>query len=374
MYLQAFPFISVAGNSFERGRQHGVATAGRIRKSIQLYDQSLAEINCSPAEKSSILQYITSGIVNFCPDYIEEMKGIADGAQVPLDDIVLINARTEVMGLAKSGKRQSANLGEGCTGAVILPERSSTKHLYHGQNWDWRSECAETAIILRIKGATGPDILTFAEAGALARSGLNSAGIAITANNLDSDRDFKSQGIPLPLIRRKALEQEHLAVAMKIVAATPKTGSNNMILSSSAGFAIDFECAPDESFPIYPSDGLLVHANHWISPVANMKIRDPGKTSALDSLYRDWRVRHLLDSQGQLLSADDLKQAFFDDFGTPYAVCRPPRPPLGGNLTATVATIVMEPHAGIMDVAPLPALNRGFTRYSLAEEPVSIAA
>jgi len=39
-----------------------------------------------------------------------------------------------------------------------------------------------------------------------------------------------------------------------------------------------------------------------------------------------------------------------------------------------VAMVIMDPAAGVMDVAPLPALNRTFTRYSLTGEPVSQAA
>jgi hypothetical protein len=43
-------------------------------------------------------------------------------------------------------------------------------------------------------------------------------------------------------------------------------------------------------------------------------------------------------------------------------------------MTATVAMIVMHPGDGEMDVAPLPALNRIFTRYSLQHEPLHEAA
>jgi hypothetical protein len=44
---------------------------------------------------------------------------------------------------------------------------------------------------------------------------------------------------------------------------------------------------------------------------------------------------------------------------------RPPRPGVNGVVTATVAMIVMEPALGVMEVAPLPALNRRFTTYRL---------
>ncbi len=158
-----------------------------------------------------------------------------------------------------------------------------------------------------------PDILTFTEAGGLARSGLNAAGIAITANYLESDRDYRQSGVPLPLIRRKVLEQEHVALAISAVATTPKACSNNMMLSHAGGFAIDFECAPDEAFALYPEDDLLVHANHWVSPVALSKLKDTGVPEVPDSFYRDWRVKRRL---GRQVAIDDLKAALFDDFGT----------------------------------------------------------
>jgi isopenicillin-N N-acyltransferase-like protein len=46
-------------------------------------------------------------------------------------------------------------------------------------------------------------------------------------------------------------------------------------------------------------------------------------------------------------------------------VSGPPRETVNGTMTATVAMIVMEPALGIMEVAPLPALNRQFTTYRL---------
>lgn len=106
-----------------------------------------------------------------------------------------------------------------------------------------------------------------------------------------------------------------------------------------------------------------------MNPTALLKLKDTGAAAAPDSLYRDWRVRRLLDERGSAISMHDLKAALFDDFLSPYSVCRPPRPGLRGDITASVAMIVMEPATGTMDVAPLPAFNRHFTRYSLTHEP-----
>ena len=108
-----------------------------------------------------------------------------------------------------------------------------------------------------------------------------------------------------------------------------------------------------------------MHSNHFVSPVALAKLKDTGMATMPDSLYRDQRVRELLAPRQGEITAQDVETALFDDFQTPWSVCRPPRPASEGNLTATVAMIVMIPAQRRMRVAMLPALNRTFTEFRL---------
>lgn len=375
-----FPFLSVSGTAYERGHQHGRALASRVRRSAALYNGTLDKLGFGGERGNALIRKFAAQIEAFGAHYVEEMRGIADGAELPFEQVVMINARTEVISearrLAQADVQAAAALApkDGCTGVIILPTRSANGKLIHGQNWDWRADCAETAIVLRVRRNDGPDFVTFVEAGGLARNGFNAAGIAITANYLRCDRDYSQTGVPLALIRRKVLEQEHFALALRTVATTPKSCSNNMMLSHAGGVGIDIECAPDESFALWPQDGLLVHANHFTSTAALAKVRETGISESPDSYYRDMRVRDALQAAGPSLSTDDLKNALFDNFGTPYSVCRPPRPGSHDDLSASVAMVVMEPVSGWMEVAPLPALNRVFTRYSLTEEPQTLVA
>jgi isopenicillin-N N-acyltransferase-like protein len=137
------------------------------------------------------------------------------------------------------------------------------------------------------------------------------------------------------------------------------------MVSQAGGIAIDFECAPDETFQVHPDRGVIVHANHFQSPVALSKLKDTGIANTPDSLYRDLRVRQLLEPHIGRLTRDHVKAALFDDYETPWSVCRPPRMNTSSNLSASVAMVVMEPALGLMQVAMLPALNREFTDYRL---------
>jgi isopenicillin-N N-acyltransferase-like protein len=366
------PLIEVSGRPEERGRQYGEAARERIAIGIGHYSGQLAKTGLSSAELSELVLGFLPRIDAFDPDYVPEMRGIAAGANRPLEEIVLLNARTEILKLApKAAKAKGLPVEDdpdGCTGVVALPEATADGKLIHAQNWDWKVECAETAVVLKIADPDGPDILTFSEAGQLARSGMNSAGIALTANYLECERDYRRIGVPLALIRRKILQQRTLALAMRAAYCTPKSASNNIIVSQAGGIAIDFECAPDETFQVLPENGLIVHANHWTSPVALAKLVDTGIETTPDSLYRDLRVRGLLAPERGRLTLESVKAALFDDYQSPWSVCRPPRLNLSSNLSATVAMVAMAPEDGIMDVAILPALNRSFTRYTLAKD------
>jgi isopenicillin-N N-acyltransferase like protein len=370
-----FPLIDLSGSPRERGRTHGQAAADRLRRGIRMYAESLLKNGVDWKELERRAEAMVPAIERFDPAYIEEMRGIAEGAGEPFAGVMLMNARTEMVAAARK-QHVEKHFPDGCTAAFALPEASADGVLLHGQNWDWRTECAETGVILRIRRDDGPDILTFTEAGGLARSGLNSAGIGLTANALECDRDYqRGAGVPLPFIRRKVLESAHLADAVRTIFSTPRFGSNHMAVSHATvdgGEAFGFECAPDETFWVAADRGLYVHANHWIAEPARAKVKDTGLAETPDSIYRDKRVRDQLSPRllpgGGKLTLEDFRQAFFDDWNTPYSVCRPPRPNNRGNSVATAAMVLMRPAEGHMEVAPMPALNRRFTTYTLAPD------
>jgi isopenicillin-N N-acyltransferase-like protein len=370
MTIAPFPLIEMSGPPRERGRQYGEQAKDRVRRSVDYYAAQLAASGVAwPRAKELVAGYLPV-IEGFSPAFLDEMRGIAEGAGVDFEGIVIVNARTEMMFGAKAQADPDAE--DGCTGVIAMPEATKDGRVLHAQNWDWREECVHTGVVLRIRRDDGPDVLTFTEAGGLARSGLNAAGIAITGNFLACDRDYKQRGVPLPLIRRRALEATHFALAIHALTAFPRSCSNNMMLSDAAGEAIDFECAPDEEFCLYPEDGLITHANHFVHPAAQAKLRDTYRASSPDSLYRDRRVRALLLPKRGALTLDDLRDALFDDYGTPYSVCRPPRAMPGGAVSMTAAMILMDAAAGVLQAIPAPHANSTVTEYRLRDKPAGL--
>src|SRR5690606_32196788 len=105
-------------------------------------------------------------------------------------------ARRELLSMA--GKRVSIPEEDECTAAAAMPSATESGELFHGQNWDTSPEHARHSLVLRIRRTDGPDVLTFTEAGAVGRSGLNSGATSITGNHLASNRDYDRSGVPIP--------------------------------------------------------------------------------------------------------------------------------------------------------------------------------
>ena len=372
--------IDLSGSPHDRGVQYGRQAVQEIGRSVGHYGAQAEALGLDHSRLAQIVREYLPVLEAFDHRQVEEMRGIAVGAAVSFEQIVLVNARTELLQFVRRpALLESLQVKEpdGCTGVVVRPQATRDKQLIHAHNWDWKVESAEGCVILRIRNEDGPDILTFTEAGALARFGFNARGICITANGLDSDRDYRRAGVPLALIRRKALEQTHLGLALRTVYCTPKSGSNNIIISHAAsGLVYDFECAPDETFMVEPQNGVLVHANHWLSPVALTKLQEHGMSDAPSTFYRDVRAREALLARAGDITVDDVMAVMLDDFETPWSICYPPRAssPTDPTTYATVATLIMRPILGEMRVAMLPALGGRFTHYALEMEEAARSA
>ena len=98
------------------------------------------------------------------------------------------------------------------------------------------------------------------------------------------------------------------------------------------------------------------------------KLQERGILTMPDSLYRERRLRDLVDAKGGSLTVAEVKAALLDDWASPWSICRPPRPSAMSNLSATVVTLVMQPAIGLMEVAVLPALDPTFESYTLEME------
>jgi len=363
---EPFPLIEAAGPPRERGVQIGRQAGKRIDRSVQIYERALERGGLEWSEVREIAARYLPRLEAYDAAITEEIRGIAEGAQRPVEDIVALNARTEL--LYDKTLRTVDPTPDGCTGAIALPETTADGHMLHGQNWDWMDSCKDSSIVARIEREDGARLLIFVEAGLVARAGMNSFGVAVTGNFLACPHKPADNAVPLPLIRRRIIESKNLGEAVKHVLRSPRSFACNLMISDAAGEAVDLETTPEEVFWEKPEGGLLVHANHFRTQAARARVIDTGLALSPDSIYRDSRVeRRLRQSAGGIARAD-FEAAFRDTYGSPSAVLSSPEPDPDRDRepSSTVATIIMDTSLGTMWVAPAPYAGEiAFTEYRL---------
>lgn len=360
------PLVHVAGKPFERGVSYGQQAGDRIAIGLDIYREAFARAGIEWAEAMSIASTFSTEVEDYDPAMFTEIEGIAKGAEQPVEAIVALNARTEII-FWRDNELDTKDVGlqEECTSALALPSATIAGKVLHGQNWDWNPKCAASAVVLRVENQDCPDILTFVEAGQLARHGMNSEGIALTVNGLQCDDDCGNIGTPNPLIRRRLLSSPNLAGAIDTVLSSKISFSHSLTLSHRDGVGVVLETTPKDHYWLQPENGLLVHANHFKCPVARAQIKDIGLRRCPETLYRDQRLQDHMNTHAGSIGVDTFKAGFADTFGSPDAVLRMPKARPGGNLSGTVASIIMDTQAQKMLIAPSPYLGIEYAEYSL---------
>ena len=330
---EKFVFVKVNGSSYERGYKHGSEVKNIIKQNLSYYfNYWKRRFNL---EKETILrkaEKVKEAIEKFDSSIFEEIKGVADGSETSLNEIIALNSRYEFVWATTSRAA--------CTSVLALPEVTVNKNVLLGQNWDYKPPLLEGNILLRIERRDGPNIITHVEAGCIGRNGFNSKGVGLCINALVSSNDKFEPKVPFHVLCRSILDSESLSEAVGRIVGSERSLSYNFLIACSEGVAVDIELLPEKSFNhILPEDGFIVHTNHFL----RIKTFDDEFIKVIpDTLIRYQRVKNLLKAK-EKVDCEDLMNIFRDHVNYPNSVCRHPDPKLGeDDQIATLSSVIMD--------------------------------
>lgn len=329
MTQRSLPVIEISGTPAERGRQYGEAVQQQLDLALGYYSEAFGDAAGLTWEQvTARASRWLEPIHDYAPHLVEEMQGIAEGAGIELLDVVALNARGEVIYDDSFAQMREEEPVEGCTSFAAYGPASGDRHVWAGQNWDWRAGTADTVVMLRIVQPPKPTLIMQVEAGQIGRQGANSAGIALNANGLGGRFD-DVVGLPQTVVRRTVLDQTTVTDALKVLCRARAHIASNALLTCREGFAIDLETTPAGHGWLYPTDGLLVHGNHYQAGVPAALAAGYRPMSA-DSLVRVPRaeagLQLLRESTGPDESRKVIRQAMSDHLGHPDSLCAHPDP------------------------------------------------
>jgi isopenicillin-N N-acyltransferase like protein len=319
-----YPHVRVQGAPHERGLRYGTQAASRVRRSVEAYRVVFERwTGLDWASIRRLAGAYAPSIAAFDERCLEEMRGIAQGAGLELEDILAINVRTEVMFAAKARaalhpQRPPAE----CTALAVLPVATAQGRILIAQNWDWLVHTRETVVVLEVEPERGPRFVTVVEAGLLAKFGLNSAGVGILTNALVCDGDLGEPGVPYHVVLRSLHEATSITDALTRLQAATRASSANYVLAHEDGLAVDVETMPGDFSRVLivePEGGLIAHTNHYLSP--RFDAVDVGRFVMPDGVFRLQSVRESLGPRLGSVRPETLQEALSLHEGHPGGVC-----------------------------------------------------
>jgi hypothetical protein len=338
--VKTFPYLEISGTNREVGLAIGEMFRGKIQEVIEDRKHYIRNYQ---DKLGSTFPYIKEAKKAF-PQYVEELQGMADGAEVPFVDLFFHNT-PEVYDRTLDWDREQAQTEDHCTIAVSFRERGPLI----GHNEDWAIESLDELYVLKATiGKTTYLGLNYATFFIGCSATLTSNGLVQCINELHQDSRV---GVGKYIVARAVLDTQTLDEAELLIRHTKRASGYNHVLVQDDEVR-DIETAgPDidvKKIVLKP----FAHTNHFLSKHMEQYELDEA-THHKNSYERLAMASKLIRND---MTDDDMKKLLSNTDNPLYPICRE---------DATIGSVILEPLQKQIQICYGPP-NRGtFTTYTL---------
>jgi isopenicillin-N N-acyltransferase like protein len=311
--------VHVSGSHREIGQQIGVACKTQVRSSLEnareLIENSyeILELTWEGAQIQA-RKYIPFAQERY-PQYVDELLGIAEGAEVPFDDLVVLNAMegvtTDALHLAK------------CTSLAVNGELTADGHVLIAHNEDWSPEDEDNVYLVHAQPEEEPAFLAMTYGGLLPNIGFNSAGIAQCCDSVyPTDSRI---GIPRTFVSRAVLSARTPGEAIAHALVPHRAAGYNHLLVHESGELYNVEVSARRFAILYGYDNYIVHTNFYLDP--NMQAVEYEPDELVNTRVRYFRALRLL-RQSDAHTVKSLEAIQRDHINYPNSICNHLEPEL----------------------------------------------
>lgn len=306
------PLVRVGGSNREMGRQIGQACAAQVHHSIEnarsLFEQTYDDLELD--WEGALIQarkYVPFAQERY-PRYVDELMGIAEGANVSFDDLAVVNALEAV-------SMDALHLTK-CTSLAVNDDRTTDGHVLVAHNEDWLPEDEGDVYVVHATPEDEPPFLAMTYGGLLANIGFNAAGIAQCCDTVyPTDSRI---GIPRVVVSRAVLGAGTLAEAVRLALSPQRAAGYNHLLAHESGELYSVEVSARRFAILYGEDGLLAHTNHYLDP--GMRAIENEPDELIGTRLRYFRAMRLL-KRTPLHNIKSLQNIQRDHLNYPNSIC-----------------------------------------------------
>jgi len=344
-----------SGTPHEIGVQHGKALKEQI---YELYADFMGRFTNAPnpATERSMLgvtnQYLDY-TQQYAPELVEEMEGIAEGAEMDFEKVFFLNSFDE-LGVYLDKRETFSH----CTTFLATELATKDHRTYLGQGWDMKP--LFKPVIIQVNPTEGPSMLMLSHPGIVGGGGINENGVSLIWNTLKA-KDEKA-GVPVVLLIRKVLEARNLNDGLKPLLNIPKASGFNFIVGNqTGGFNIEATATKEYITHITNTYG---HANNYEADLLR-DYEDKRYTSRVpDSFIRTGRMRQLLERHKGNIDLDVCKDILCDHANYPASICKHFTDDFY-NASETKSSILFVPEDGAMLASDGQACEAGFDTFKI---------
>jgi isopenicillin-N N-acyltransferase like protein len=306
------PMLKVKGTHREIGRQIGEAFPRQIKHSLEnahkLLDESYEQLELTwDGAQIQARKYLPFAQERY-PQYVEELLGMAEGAHVSFEDLIVLNVMEAVTTDALHLTR--------CTSFAVNSERTADGHVLIGHNEDWVPEDEDTVYVLHVEPNDEPPFLAMNYGGLLPNIVFNALGIA---QFCDSVYPTDSRiGIPRLVVSRATFAARTPADAIRCALVPHRAAGYNHLLAHESGELYNVEVSARRFAIIYGKEGHAVHTNHYIAE--NMLEIEDEPDELISSRVRYFRAQRLLKCE-QYHNIKSLQSILKDHVNFSNSIC-----------------------------------------------------
>lgn len=305
-----------SADPFERGRQHGSQVKEEIEKVCKGYLKSFERKGYTWEEAGQMAMEYVPYLEEHMPELMAEARGIAQGAEVDLSTVMILNTRYELLKFKKEINNFEHNE---CTCFVLQREATEDHSVIGGQNWDNSPFIGENLYVLHIDEENGTKIMGLSEPAQLIRNGMNNYGISLNCSTLLSTKDVRGVSVPTNFMRRRILRAKSAAEIERLMASFKPCVSLNYVVASTEDQAMVFETTPAENFRIYPARGIVTQGNDLAADPSMDRFVPADRDHARH--FRGQRLNSLFQKKQGRITEEYIMECLKDHYGYPESVC-----------------------------------------------------
>lgn len=306
------PFIKVKGSHREVGRQIGEELRPLIEHSIQnahqLIDAAFDNLQLTwDSAQIQARKYMPFAQERY-PKYVEEIAGIAEGANVNYTELAVVNGleavTTDALHLTK------------CTSLAVNDKNTADGHVLVAHNEDWLPDDETDVYIIQVETDDEPPFVAMSYGGLLPNVGFNADGIAQCCDTVyPSDTRI---GIPRVIVSRAVLGSRSIGQAFRHAIVPLRAAGYSHLIAHESGELYNVEVSARNFDIIYGIDGYLAHTNNYLSP--KMEAIESESDELIHTRVRYFRALRLL-KQSQKHTIKSLQAILQDHVNYPDSIC-----------------------------------------------------